>query len=73
MKYYHHVLVIGLPYFWVAMLELTVCTFAEVGHNAVVTPKLDMLLLELLTGKQPAEDPSFGESLHVVAWVKEKV
>lgn len=49
----------------------------EVGYSNVVTPKLDVysygvLLLELLTGKKPA-DKSFGESLHVAAWVKEKV
>jgi serine/threonine protein kinase len=51
---------------------------AEVGYSTVVTTKLDVYsygvhLLELLTGKQPADDPSFGESLHVAAWVKEKV
>lgn len=50
---------------------------AEVGYSNVVTPKMDVysygvLLLELLTGKTPA-DTSFGESLHVVAWVQEKV
>ena len=52
--------------------------FAEVGYSTVVTTKLDVysygvLLLELLTGRQPADDPIFGESLHVVAWVKDQV
>ncbi|KAG0604296.1 hypothetical protein M758_10G160300 [Ceratodon purpureus] len=50
----------------------------EVGYSTKVSTKLDVysygvLLLELLTGKKPAEDPSYGESLHVAAWVKEKV
>ena len=43
----------------------------------MVTPKMDVysygvLLLELLTGKKPA-DKSFGPSLHVVVWVMEQV
>lgn len=31
-----------------------------------------VLLLELLTGKQ-AVDPSFGDCMHIVAWVRERV
>ncbi|XP_024370975.1 uncharacterized protein [Physcomitrium patens] len=46
----------------------------EVACGVKVTPKLDVysygvLLLELLTGKQPA-DPSFGETMHIAAWVR---
>ena len=42
-----------------------------------MTPKVDVysygiLLLELLTGKQPV-DPSFGDSMHIVAWVRSMV
>lgn len=42
-----------------------------------MTPKVDVysygiLLLELLTGKQPV-DPSFGDSMHIVAWVRTMV
>jgi serine/threonine protein kinase len=32
-----------------------------------------VVLLELLTGKEPCHDPSYGEALDVVAWVKERV
>lgn len=51
---------------------------AEVGYDGLVTSKVDVysygvLLLELLTGKLPAHDASYGEALHVVAWVKQKV
>jgi serine/threonine protein kinase len=32
-----------------------------------------VVLLELLTGKEPCHDPSYGEALDVVAWVRESV
>jgi serine/threonine protein kinase len=32
-----------------------------------------VVLLELLTGKEPCQDPSYGETSDVVAWVKEIV
>ena len=51
--------------------------FAEAGYGAKVTPKLDVysygvLLLELLTGKQPV-DPCFGDIMHVAEWVRTRV
>lgn len=51
--------------------------YAECGFGTKVTPKVDVysygiLLLELLTGKQPV-DPSFGDSMHIVAWVRTMV
>jgi len=50
---------------------------AEYGFGTTVTPKVDVysygvLLLELLTGKQ-AVDPSFGDYMHIVAWVRARV
>lgn len=49
----------------------------EYGFGTTVTPKVDVysygvLLLELLTGKQ-AVDPSFGDYMHIVAWVRARV
>jgi serine/threonine protein kinase len=32
-----------------------------------------VVLLELLTGKEPSHDPSYGEALDIVAWVKESM
>jgi serine/threonine protein kinase len=32
-----------------------------------------VLLLELLTGKEPCDDPSYGEALGVVEWVRASV
>ena len=29
-----------------------------------------VLLLELLTGKEPTHDPSYGTALHIVAWIR---
>lgn len=42
-----------------------------------MTPKVDVysygvLLLELLTGKQ-AVDPTFGDHMHIIAWVRARV
>nr|APU94854.1 leucine-rich repeat receptor-like protein kinase [Pohlia nutans] len=49
----------------------------EYGFGTTVTPKVDVysygvLLLELLTGKQAVE-PSFGDYMHIVAWVRARV
>ncbi|KAG0605938.1 hypothetical protein M758_9G099900 [Ceratodon purpureus] len=49
----------------------------EVGYGTLVSPKLDVysygvLLLELITGKQPV-DASHGETWHIVEWVKASV
>uniref|UniRef100_A0A7I4FK56 non-specific serine/threonine protein kinase n=1 Tax=Physcomitrium patens TaxID=3218 RepID=A0A7I4FK56_PHYPA len=48
----------------------------EYGFGTIVTPKVDVysygvLLLELLTGKQPV-DPSFGDHMHIVVWARAK-
>jgi serine/threonine protein kinase len=32
-----------------------------------------VVLLELLTGKEPSHDPSYGEALDIVAWVRESM
>jgi serine/threonine protein kinase len=50
---------------------------AEYGYGTSVTEKVDVysygvVLLELLIGKQPV-DLSFGESMHIVAWVRARV
>lgn len=50
---------------------------AEYGYGTSVTEKVDVysygvVLLELLIGKQPV-DLSFGESMHIVAWVRAMV
>jgi Leucine-rich repeat (LRR) protein len=49
----------------------------EYGYGTSVTEKVDVysygvVLLELLIGKQPV-DLSFGESMHIVAWVRARV
>ncbi|KAG0614658.1 hypothetical protein M758_6G193700 [Ceratodon purpureus] len=49
----------------------------EYGFGTTVTPKVDVysygvLVLELLTGKQPV-DPSFGDHMHIVEWVRARV
>ena len=56
------------------------CVFAfvaEVGYGTPVAPAQDtysfgVLLLELLTGRQPI-DASYGEAGHIAAWVRESV
>lgn len=51
---------------------------AEAGFRLAATTQVDVysygvLLLELLTGKEPTRDPTSGKAFHVVAWVKENV
>ena len=64
---------------WIWNLEYKICEYviAEVGYGTLVSPKLDVysygvLLLELITGKQPV-DASHGETWHIVEWVKASV
>ncbi|KAG0618631.1 hypothetical protein M758_4G079900 [Ceratodon purpureus] len=50
----------------------------EAGFRLAATTQVDVysygvLLLELLTGKEPTRDPTSGKAFHVVAWVKENV
>lgn len=50
---------------------------AEYGYTLKVDEKSDIysfgvVLLELLTGKVPL-DPVFGESVHIVEWIRRKV
>lgn len=52
-------------------------SIAEYGYTLKVDEKSDIysygvVLLELLTGKTPL-DPSFGESIDIVEWVRTKV